>query len=411
MEQGYQDDHQVTAMYRWSHWLTGLNAGPPVGGITAHVDGSSKQRWWWKSPKPWVRTKPYEVRRFRQWPTQYYVSANFVLYGTGEEYGDTFVNPSAVMTIVGQVSPGNAEGDAMNAALKIIAGASWSLPVALAEMDKTVDSIKVAADVFRKGHELISNEPRKRLYRSMRRMLHAHGFGRFIVRLFGTASEAWLAWRYSVMTAVLDAEDAAKACAEVLANTPRQVEKAMAHRVGPITAVSSSTGDGPLRSGNITTLYARTDYSYTTWTEARAWITAVRQYNPLLAVPKAFGLLNLPAAVWEMFPGSFIADWALNLGDYLEAQNALVGWSVVDSGTSVTRRIAGEVAAKGLTSYPWTTDIEFMAEPVKFEASIYNRSGWADPTPVWTPAFRLTTERMLDSIALCRSLSPLRFRF
>jgi len=414
MEPASEAINQTTMLQAHYLWLTGPYA-PYHTVNTVYVDGTRLSRSWWKSQKPWIVTKPYAVTRFRQWPGAYSVSCHFTLYGEAWEYGDSFVSPDAVMSILNNVQPGTAEGEAQNAALKVIAGARWLMPVALAELDKAGKDVKKLADVFYGGHDLMSNairfpEFRKGVYRKMRRLLTMHGFGRFVVRLYGTATDAWLAWRYSVQTAILDAQDACKAAAEVLADTPRQTERAHTHRVGPITAVSATTGDGPLRAGFCTTLYARTEYSYTTWTEAEAWITAVRQYNPVTAVPQAVGLLNMPLNLWEMFPGSFVADWVIDLGSYLEGLNALVGWNVVDSGTSVKKRIAGETRPFFMTSNPWTTDISSTSEAIRFEGSIYNRSSWVNPAPVWTPAFRMNTSRWLDAAALVSGLQPLRLK-
>lgn len=414
MEQTSEVLNQSITLNRENRWITGIHAGD-VYTSTITVDGTRKSRTWWRGPKPWTATKPYTVSRFRQWPQSYFISMNEVLYGIGEEEGQTFVSPDGILQICGNISSGNGEAEAMNECLRIIGGAKWLAPVFLSELDKAGESIERLGTVFRGGHRIMANALSSRPYRrqcysDMRRFLTWHGFGRFIPRLWGTMTDAWLAWRYSVATAALDAKDAAKAAAEVMRDTPRVTENAHAHRVVNLTTVSGSTGEGPLRSGHITTLYNRSDYSYTSYAKCEAWITAVRQYNPPLAQAAALGALNLPASLWEMIPGSFIADWALNLGDYLELQNSLVGWSVVDSGSSVLRYVSGETQGVIASWAPWTIDIMSDIPPVAFEASIYNRAAWVAPTPTWLPAFKMTTERWLDAIALCRGLPGLSLR-
>lgn len=414
MEQKSLVENQAISLKRYSHW----QAPYPhwnYGEDTTLVDGTRLSKYWWVSQKPWTRTKPYDVTRFHQWPASYSFHTTVSGYGEQEEWGETFVSPDSVLAICALVGYGNIVGEAQNAALKVIAGARWLAPVALAELDKAGKEVGKLASVFHDGHDLMQNaisspKFRKGVYRSMRRMLTMHGFGRFVTRLYGTMTDAWLAWRYSVQTAALDALDAAKAAAEILAATPRVTERAHTHRVGEVTTWSGSYFDGPLRAGHCYNYYDRTEYAYTTWSQAEAWITAVRQYNPLTAVPQALGLLNMPVNLWEMLPGSFVADWVLDLSTYLEGYNALVGWNVVDSGTSVIKRVAGEARPFFKGDGYGRSNTSSTTEPIRFEASSYHRGEWVSPAPVWTPAFRMNTERWLDAAALLSGLQPLRLK-
>lgn len=402
-----EDDNQTLTLSRRNQWLTGPYAGYDTLAQSV-VTGFRKTRSWFGDLNHTV-TKPYTVQRTRMWPTSYFAEVDYIHYGIGREEGETFISCNDIAARLATIPEGTVLGEAQNAALKIIAGAKWLAPVALAELDKAGDSVRQLGEVFSQGHSVLRDD-RSRWYRRMRQVLSAHGFGRLLPRLWGTAAQAWLAWRYAVQTSILDAADAAKAAAEVMADTPRTSEKAMAHRIGPIEAFTQNVGSGPFSCGHVTTAYGHTHVEYTTWTEAKAWITAVRQYNPPLAQAQAFGLLNLPSMIWEMIPGSFIADWVLDIGSYLEAQNALVGWNVVDSGFSLCKRIAGESSCQFVSSIPWVRSINTMAEPVKFEGSLYTRSHWFSPAPTWTPAFRMNTSRWLDAAALCVGLGRTRFR-
>lgn len=395
--------------YRTTRWISGVYAGDEA---TEHryIPGTRLDREWVGTPKPWKATKPYSVYRFRQWPQSYAVSVTYPGYGVFEEEGIGYIDPPDVQSIVNGFSHPTIVADTMNAALKIIAGAQWAAPVFLSELDDAGKLVGKLARVYSRGANMImkaivDRRYRRWLYNHMRRYLSLEGFGEWMPNLTGTLSGAWLEWRYAVQTLALDAKDAAEAAAEVMRDTPRTTERAMAHRTQVTGAVDQVFGSGPLRYGNVYTCYGSSHKTYTTWVEARAWITAVRQYNPPLAQIQAVGMLNWPANVWEMLPGSFIADWVLNLGSYLEACSALVGWNVADSGYSVTKRVAGEVAVNfSVSPMSSATDLSYSSEPVRFEASQYNRSAWNNPQAVWSPAFRMSTERWLDAAALIRSV-------
>ena len=408
-------DNQGVSLNRYNRWLTGAYA-PYESVATTVVDGTRLNRGWWVSPMPWVATKSYDVVRFRQWPGSYVVNCNFLLYGEAQEDGQTFVDPDSVLDLLNDISLGNAIADAQNASLDILGKAKWLAPVDIAELDDVGRSVQKLGRVFSGGHQILSDAMFGRrkyylaLYRRMRRFLTLEGLGRFLPWVTGTASQAWLGWRYAVQTTALSARDGAEAVAELMRDTPRLSEKALAHRTTSPVETTGEYSSGPLRSGHITTLYRSSSYSYTTWIESRAWITVVRQYNPVTDVPDRLGLLNWPANIWEMVPGSFIADWVLDLGSFLQRQSALVGWNVHDSGVSSTKRVAGFTQGHILASYPWTSEIASSIDEVRFEASHYQRSGWQSPAPVWTPAFNMNTNRWLDAAALCRGLAPLTFK-
>jgi hypothetical protein len=54
----------------------------------------------------------------------------------------------------------------------------------------------------------------------------------------------------------------------------------------------------------------------------------LRPENRALITASSLGLLNPVALAWELLPVSFVADWALPLGDYFSSLDALVGWEV-----------------------------------------------------------------------------------
>lgn len=78
---------------------------------------------------------------------------------------------------------------------------------------------------------------------------------------------------------------------------------------------------------------------YTTTTKARCRISGyVGLVDARLNTLEQFGFSNLPALVWELTRASFVLDWALPIGTWLNQFHALDGWSVKDLNTTTTTK-------------------------------------------------------------------------
>lgn len=79
--------------------------------------------------------------------------------------------------------------------------------------------------------------------------------------------------------------------------------------------------------------------------------------NRVLATPSALGLTNPAVVAWELLPWSFVVDWFLPVGSYLEQHTASHGWDWHD-GCKSTLTKSNEFARRNkLTSYTsgtWT---------------------------------------------------------
>lgn len=75
--------------------------------------------------------------------------------------------------------------------------------------------------------------------------------------------------------------------------------------------------------------------------------------DPSLAFAKTLGLTNPALLAWELLPYSFVVDWFLPIGPWLDAQQALVGLRVINP--SVTKTIvyfaSGTSRATGSNAY------------------------------------------------------------
>jgi len=67
--------------------------------------------------------------------------------------------------------------------------------------------------------------------------------------------------------------------------------------------------------------------------------------NPLTATLAQLGIFNVASVAWELAPYSFIIDWAVPIGDYLNCMDASVGWTFLGGTcsrfTQVRRRGTG----------------------------------------------------------------------
>lgn len=142
----------------------------------------------------------------------------------------------------------------------------------------------------------------------------------------------WLSYRYAVRPLVQDIQNAAEAVARtVLDNEPlRQTARGF----------GSESGDTEV-TGTISSLY-----DHTTRTVKTVSVRAGILYE-MTRDPNTFGITvpDLPVALWEAIPYSFVADWFLNIGTFIQAISPVAGvkrlgsWTTVKTETNTTREI------------------------------------------------------------------------
>ena len=134
------------------------------------------------------------------------------------------------------------------------------------------------------------------------------------------------------------------------------------------------------------------------------------QSNPALAQGNALGITDPLSVAWELVPFSFVADWFVPVGSYLNAMGASVGYSFV--GGYSTYHQTGTVnvysCGPGGNAYhapaPWS--LHYLASPGSFSSKYVRRIPYSsDPTPRF-PGFKnpVSTGHVMNAIALVTSI-------
>lgn len=383
------------------------------------LESAYSYRAWSRQPRPYIVTLPYVVQKAAYTPRAYSIVTDTPSYALhSERSGFCGIKLDYLLGLASMQDDDVPLADAMNGALDNIKGASWNFPVFAAEAHKTFDSVHLLAQKAEKGwshFKRFRRKPKmllqliKELWYTSPNDVKRNRYYKRIDQRFGSddAAKAWLRYRYEVMTGIMDVQDAAKTTADLLLAQP-EVHKSSARRTIAVEltphVIYYGGWDQPFLlqiSGDPSGYPLRSERRASAEITCKAWI-ATRRDNPVLSEANQLGLVNWPANLWELLPGSFIADWVLDIGNYLERLPALCGLQIVDSGFSTYRRVGGTVTASLPSTYTTAQSLEM--EPLEFEASSYQRSPWPNPAPVWTPSVRLTTNRLIDAAALFKSL-------
>ena len=395
------------------------------GGVDYHTDAAyvletaHVYRSWSRQSRPYILTLPYVSQKVSYVPKGYYIEE--LGPPDSRRTGWVGANLDYLLGLASSQDDDVPLANAMNGAIDNIKGASWNFPVFAAEAHKTMDSVHLLAQKATKGWSYF-----RKLRRNPKQLLQAvtslwyhspkdvkrNAYYKRVDTRFGTddAAKAWLRYRYEVMTGIMDVQDAAKTTADLLLAQP-EVHKSAVRRTIAVELPVHSVGYGTPGAPYLLGIHAGANLAFVRRASAeitcKAWIST-RRDNPVISEANQLGLLNWPANIWELLPGSFIADWSLDIGNYLERLPALCGLVIVDSGFSTYRRVGGTISASVGSDYYTTRYLEL--EPLEFEASSYQRSPWVNPTPVWTPAIRLSTNRLIDAAALFRTLGTPSFQ-
>lgn len=118
--------------------------------------------------------------------------------------------------------------------------------------------------------------------------------------------------------------------------------------------------------------------------------------NPNLFRARQLGLINPVGIAWELVPFSFVVDWFLPVGDFLNQWQDWVGLSISDASESMKITIDTEERYKVNASNTFHT----YAKVLKFQRVI----GFTVPPILWEPGYKHGVTRALTQVSLLISL-------
>lgn len=223
-------------------------------------------------------------------------------------------------------------------------GQSSALLVELAELRKTLDTMSgLLADLEHRMYQFARNLNPTQLRKTIKRGVKIFTGGKKAKRAIlagregvASAGSRWLQWHYGVMPTVLSIEDARRSIQEILDRSFRVTGRGVDS--DSRTATGSYSGSRVYWFAGLLQPYTITD-TIVVEGKARAYVIVEGR----LSVGHILGsdLTAIPGAVYELIPYSWMADWCLNIGDWLAALNIAPGTSVRASGVVVETLTTG----------------------------------------------------------------------
>jgi len=234
-------------------------------------------------------------------------------------------------------------------------------------------NVAVAFAEARKTSDLILNTANRidRAYRAFKRG-HLRKVAKILNITPGTVHKSWLEYKYGWMPLLMDVKGAAEFFAQQhVTRNPRFAVSSHQDR-----SFQTSRSVGYYAMGNHGDLSYYTETCKSTWKyKVKAWCEIT---TPHAAELQQLGLTNPALIAWELIPFSFVFDWFISVGDYLQGLTAL-------NGVSVYRCMQShELESTFSLVYPYTE---------------YNNSGYLYVTSSFSMSFRVR-EYMRDPLVL-----------
>jgi hypothetical protein len=215
----------------------------------------------------------------------------------------------------------------------------------------------------------------------------------------------WLEFRYGWTPLVHDIVDSMKAiyAADLRGELiTRDRMRAYGKAAGTVKVVGSSTTKNFFVNGIVsqeTVLHEVEMRSFVLYRWANLGDRVLRRLND-------FGAFDVPKAIWEIVPWSFVVDWFIPIGDYLGALTPKVGVEVLASGLTSRRTttVTQKITSSPTNSNNWTNGCLVVGDE---RTQVFTSLTREVPLPALTfPPIEvsLNTKRLLDSVALMKGL-------
>jgi hypothetical protein len=206
----------------------------------------------------------------------------------------------------------------------------------------------------------------------------------------GNIPEKWLALQYGWIPMMSDVADACRVASEADKVPPRK----------RVAATAKDTGGYELAYYSDPSSYRRTKR---TQTQVKVILYFVLE-NPYIIPYAQLGLTNPADLVWELVPYSFVVDWFLPIGPWIETWDATLGWKFQGGTKTVWREVKTEVIPTGISptvlkSYP---DSYVIEQPAKGYARRMDRTVYSSAPRVGFPSFKnpLSPQHVANAMSL-----------
>lgn len=169
--------------------------------------------------------------------------------------------------------------------------------------------------------------------------------------------------------------------------------------------------DGLAQTHQMMSAVRNVSKNYSTSSNVQYWINRQQTVNVIatcklwarlsdafIANANQYGLVNPASLAWELIPFSFVVDWGIPIGNFLESLNASAGLTFVGGYKGVRGEgvASGDVAISGVTGTLPRVEYKFLS----YERSALN----SFPTPVPYGKSPFSTGNTLSALALLRQL-------
>lgn len=215
-------------------------------------------------------------------------------------------------------------------------------------------------------------------------------------------ADNWLLYRYGVTPHVSDINNLVQHCLATAVESKYVYIRKYAKQ--PIN-YKRKTSRGTNRGYNVAPVDLECSREFTLKGEHKiVFGCLVEITNPTIAKLGQYGLINPLATGWELIPGSFILDWAFNIGDLLQTLHAWAGKRMASGfkSESIKATLFGETVVRPGTTVKSRRRYTVVTAPTyKQQLKWVNRTTLtAPPSLSFSVSNGLNAKRILDAVTL-----------